>query len=75
MWLAARSDLTLSIFLIAFKVFSARFLSYLSGLFRFLSNSKVVSFSKQEGNEQQDKHSNKSDGFDFSIQRQKQLKA
>ena len=73
MWVAARSDLTLSIFLMAFRVFSARFRSYLSGLFRFLSNSKVESFS-EEGNEQKDKHGEESEEFNFWIQRWKQLK-
>jgi len=73
MWFAARSDLTLSIFLMAFRVFSARFRSYLSGLFRFLSNSKVESFSKEE-NEKQDKHGDEVEGFNFWIQRWQQLK-
>ena len=41
--LASLLDLTLSIVLMAFRVFSVRFLSYLSGLLRFLSNSKVES--------------------------------
>lgn len=41
---ASLSTLTLSIFLMAFSVFSARFLSYLSGLFLFLSNSNVESW-------------------------------
>lgn len=44
MCLASLMVLTLSIFLMAFSVFSARVLSYLSGLLRFLSNSKVVSW-------------------------------
>ena len=43
---ASLRTLTLSIFFMALSVFSARFLSYLSGLFLFLSNSKVESFRK-----------------------------
>jgi len=41
--LSSLVTLILSIFGIAFRTFSATFLSYLSGLFRFLSNSKVES--------------------------------
>ena len=57
MCLASLLDLTLSIVLMAFRVFSVRFLSYLSGLLRFLSNSKVESCKilKQE-QEKTDKH-------------------
>lgn len=43
MYLEILCVLVLSIILMAFRVFSARFLSYLSGLLRFLSNSKVES--------------------------------
>lgn len=50
MWSDALSDLILSIFLMAFRVFSARFLSYLSGLLRFLSNSNVESWCKKKRN-------------------------
>jgi hypothetical protein len=41
--LSSLPTLILSILGIALSTFSARFLSYLSGLFRFLSNSKVES--------------------------------
>lgn len=46
--LSSLTILTLSIFLMALRVFSVRFLSYLSGLFLFLSNSKVESYKKMQ---------------------------